>query len=77
MPTGRRQTATLPADLMAGITTALVGIPQAMGFAIVAGINPIYGLYTATFSTAIAALVSAPALTLSAVAESDPLAGAH
>ncbi|MGB4578772.1 MAG: SulP family inorganic anion transporter [Methanoculleus sp.] len=58
MPTGRLQTATLPADLMAGITTALVGIPQAMGFAIVAGINPIYGLYTATFSTAIAAFLT-------------------
>lgn len=58
MPTGRRQTATLPADLTAGITTALVGIPQAMGFAIVAGINPIYGLYTATFSTAIAAFLT-------------------
>lgn len=43
---------------MAGMTTALVGIPQAMGFAIVAGINPIYGLYTAAFSTAIAALLT-------------------
>ncbi len=29
-----------------------------MGFAIVAGINPIYGLYTAAFSTAIAALLA-------------------
>ncbi|WP_292392842.1 SulP family inorganic anion transporter [Methanoculleus sp. UBA303] len=48
----------LPADLTAGATTALVGIPQAMGFALVAGINPIYGLYTATFSTAIGALLT-------------------
>jgi len=48
----------LPADLMAGTTTALVGIPQAMGFAIVAGVNPVYGLYTATFATAIGALLT-------------------
>ncbi|MCK9297600.1 MAG: SulP family inorganic anion transporter [Methanoculleus sp.] len=48
----------LPADLVAGTTTALVGIPQGMGFALVAGINPIYGLYTAAFSTAIGALLT-------------------
>jgi SulP family sulfate permease len=48
----------LPADLMAGATTALVGIPQAMGFAIVAGVNPVYGLYAATFATAIGALLT-------------------
>ena len=54
MPAGRH----LPADLIAGLTTALVGIPQAMGFAIVAGINPIYGLYTVAFSTAIGALLT-------------------
>ena len=58
MPTGRLQTATLPADLAAGTTTALVGIPQAMGFALVAGINPLYGLYTAAFSTAIGAFLT-------------------
>lgn len=48
----------LSADIVAGTTTALVGIPQAMGFALVAGINPIYGLYTAAFSTAFGALLT-------------------
>ncbi|MDD3069933.1 MAG: SulP family inorganic anion transporter, partial [Methanoculleus horonobensis] len=48
----------LPADLAAGATTALVGIPQGMGFALVAGVNPVYGLYTAAFSTAIGALLT-------------------
>lgn len=48
----------LPADLAAGTTTALVGIPQAMGFALVAGINPVYGLYTAIFSTAFGAFLT-------------------
>lgn len=48
----------LSADIVAGTTTALVGIPQTMGFALVAGINPIYGLYTAAFSTAFGALLT-------------------
>ena len=32
-------------DLLAGITVGIVTIPQAMAFAILAGIPPIYGLY--------------------------------
>ncbi|MDN5340298.1 MAG: sulfate permease, SulP family, partial [Euryarchaeota archaeon] len=48
----------LPADLVAGATTALVGIPQGMGFALVAGVNPVYGLYTAIFSTAFGAFLT-------------------
>ena len=48
----------LSADIVAGTTTALVGIPQAMGFALVAGINPVYGLYTAIFSTAFGAFLT-------------------
>jgi SulP family sulfate permease len=48
----------LPADIVAGTTTALVGIPQVMGFALVAGINPVYGLYTAIFSTAFGAFLT-------------------
>ena len=48
----------LSADIVAGTTTALVGIPQAMGFALVAGINPVYGLYTAAFSTTFGALLT-------------------
>ena len=58
MPAGIPQAKSLPADLVAGTTTALVGIPQVMGFALVAGINPVYGLYTAAFSTAIGAFLT-------------------
>ena len=32
-------------DLLAGITVGIVTIPQAMAFAMLAGIPPIYGLY--------------------------------
>jgi len=46
----------LLADIAAGVTGATAGAPQAMAFAIVAGISPIYGLYTAIVSTIVAAL---------------------
>jgi len=35
------------ADLQAGLTTAVMLIPQAMGYAMLAGLAPIYGLYAA------------------------------
>jgi len=34
-------------DLIAGLTVAILVIPQAMGYALIAGVPPIYGLYTA------------------------------
>ncbi|MEO0593380.1 MAG: SulP family inorganic anion transporter [Myxococcota bacterium] len=34
-------------DLAAGLTTAVVLIPQGMGYAMLAGLPPIYGLYSA------------------------------
>lgn len=38
-------------DLLAGLVGAVAGAPQAMGFALIAGVNPVYGLYTAVIST--------------------------
>lgn len=49
-------------DLLAGITGAIVGAPQAMGFALIAGVNPVFGLYAATLPTIVGALVSRSAL---------------
>ena len=43
-------------DLTAGLTVAMVVIPQAMAYASIAGINPIYGLFTAVIPTIIAAI---------------------
>jgi SulP family sulfate permease len=43
-------------DLAAGLTVAMVVIPQAMAYAAIAGVNPIYGLFTAVIPTIIAAL---------------------
>ncbi len=47
---------TLRADLIAGITGAIIVIPQGVAFAMIAGMPPIYGLYTAMIPPIVAAL---------------------
>ncbi len=44
------------ADLLAGITVAVVLIPQAMAYAMLAGLPPIYGLYAGAITPMIAGL---------------------
>ena len=43
-------------DLVAGVTVALIAIPQAMAYATIAGVNPIFGLYTAIIPAIIGSL---------------------
>jgi SulP family sulfate permease len=43
-------------DLSAGLTVAMVVIPQSMAYAAIAGINPIYGLFTAIIPTIVGAI---------------------
>ncbi len=43
-------------DVMAGVTVAAIAVPQAMAYAILAGLPPQYGLYTAIVVTAVGAL---------------------
>jgi len=43
-------------DLTAGLTVAMVVIHQSMAYAAIAGVNPIYGLFTAIIPTIIGAL---------------------
>lgn len=47
---------TLRADLVAGLTVALVLVPQSMAYAQLAGLPPHYGLYTAFLPVIVAAL---------------------
>ncbi|HEX9188399.1 MAG TPA: SulP family inorganic anion transporter [Vicinamibacteria bacterium] len=48
--------ATLPADLQAGLTVALVGLPQCLAYALLSGLPPAYGLSTAAAAGFVAAL---------------------
>ncbi len=43
----------LKCDLLAGLTVAIIVIPQGMAYSLLAGLNPIYGLYTALISMTI------------------------
>ena len=61
-------------DLSAGITGTVIVVPQAVAFAMIAGLPPIYGLYTAMITPVIAALfgsshhlISGPATAISMV----------
>jgi SulP family sulfate permease len=48
---------TLRSDLIAGLTVAAVAIPQAMAYALIAGVEPRHGLYTAVVMTAVASVL--------------------
>lgn len=73
----------LPADLLAGLTGAIILVPQAVAYASIAGLPPEYGLYTSIVPVIIAALfgsslhlVSGPTAAISIVVFStiSPLA---
>ncbi|WP_227657533.1 SulP family inorganic anion transporter [Candidatus Magnetaquicoccus inordinatus] len=48
---------TVKADLLAGLTGAIVVLPQGVAFAAIAGMPPVYGLYTGMIPAIIAALL--------------------
>ncbi len=48
--------ATLRADLLAGVTVALVLVPQSMAYALLAGLPVVYGLYAALLPVVVGAL---------------------
>ncbi len=50
------QVSDIRSDLLAGVTVAVVLIPQAMAYAMLAGLPPVYGLYAAAVTPFIAAL---------------------
>src|SRR5689334_13754650 len=45
-------------DLIAGLTVSVVEVPQAMAYAIIAGVPPQYGLYTSVIQGVIGAMLS-------------------
>lgn len=75
---------TMKADLLAGLTGAIVVLPQGVAFATIAGMPPQYGLYASIVPTIIAALfgsswhlVAGPSTTASLVLASSLAAFAH
>jgi sulfate permease, SulP family len=56
MDTIKPEKKNLSADLLAGLTFALVNIPQSMAHALLATVNPVFGLYTLMLATPVGAL---------------------
>ena len=52
---------TLRVDVLAGVTVALVAIPQSLAYAQLAGLPPFYGLYAALVPTVVGALFGSSA----------------
>ncbi len=48
--------ATVRADMVAGLTGAIIVLPQGVAYALIAGLPPVYGLYSAIVPTIVAAL---------------------
>jgi sulfate permease, SulP family len=46
----------LKRDLLAGLTVSAISLPQAMAYALIAGVDPRYGLYSAIIVTAVASV---------------------
>ncbi len=44
-------------DILAALTVTVIGLPQAMGYAIMAGVDPIYGLYASTLPVFVCAFL--------------------
>jgi len=53
---------TLGADFTAGLTTGIASIPDSMASALLAGINPLTGLYTMMVATPVGALITSSAM---------------
>jgi SulP family sulfate permease len=75
--------AKLRGDLLAGITVAMVAIPQSLAFASIAGVPLIYGLYTAIIGAVVGSLLTSshqlaigPTNTMSLLVMSALVAGA-
>ena len=49
-------------DLVAGASVAVVAVPQCMAYAVIAGVPPVYGLYTVIFQCLIGSLLNSQPL---------------
>ena len=52
----------LPKDLSAGVTVALVSIAEGMAYALVAGVDPVYGLYAGSVSVLVGSLMASSSM---------------
>jgi SulP family sulfate permease len=71
-----KPTATIAKDAVAGFSTGLFSIPEGMAYAQLAGVNPVYGLYSGMVPTLLAALSTGTILMISTLTSAIALATA-
>jgi SulP family sulfate permease len=54
---GRNALPSIRGDFLAGLTVAAISLPQSIAYALIAGVDPRFGLYTAIVFTAVAAIL--------------------
>jgi SulP family sulfate permease len=67
---------TLRSDLVSGFATGLFSIPEGMAYAKLAGVNPLYGLYSGMISTIVASLTTGSILMISTLTSAIALSTA-
>jgi len=67
---------TLRSDLISGFATGLFSIPEGMAYAKLAGVNPVYGLYSGMVSTLVASLTTGSILMISTLTSAIALSTA-
>ncbi len=67
---------TIVSDTVAGFSTGLFSIPEGMAYASLAGVNPVYGLYSGMVATIVAAMTTGTILMISTLTSAIALATA-
>jgi SulP family sulfate permease len=66
----------LASDMISGFSTGLFSIPEGMAYAQLAGVNPVYGLYSGMVATIVAALSTGTILMISTLTSAIALSSA-
>lgn len=66
----------LQSDVMSGFATGLFSIPEGMAYAKLAGVNPVYGLYSGMIATFVAAMTTGTILMISTLTSAIALSTA-
>lgn len=66
----------LRSDVVSGFATGLFSIPEGMAYAQLAGVNPVYGLYSGMIATIVAAMTTGTILMISTLTSAIALSTA-
>jgi SulP family sulfate permease len=72
----KRSVSEFRSDVLSGFATGLFSIPEGMAYAQIAGVNPVYGLYSGMVATLTAALTTGTILMISTLTSAIAIATA-